>query len=203
MTRLACLVVLALASTSLAQGIRIEKRAGAAAEPGKTAYFGVRVAPLDEEARMAFKIPGEIAQGVVIAECMENGPALRAGLRAGDVVTKFHGKSVRSPEELIALVRACAPGARVTYVVRRGMGTIAGTLTLGALGPQAEAPAVTPPKDLDARLDDVQRDIEKLRHRLMEARRAPARNSPSSRRARREIRRRCASTPPGCRSCGR
>ena len=176
MTRLACLLVLVLASTTFAQGIRIEKRrAGVAAEPGKTAYLGVRVAPLDEDARAAFKIPAEVTTGVVIADCMENAPALRAGLRAGDVVTKFNGQSVRSPEELIAAVRKSQPGARVTYVVRRGTGTIAGTLTLGALGPAAELQEVTPPKpeDLDSRLDAVQSDIEKLRQRLLEAKRAP------------------------------
>jgi membrane-associated protease RseP (regulator of RpoE activity) len=174
MTRLACLLVLVFASTTFAQGIRIEKRgAGVAAEPGKTAYLGVRVASLDQEARAAFKIPAAVTKGVVIAECMEDAPALRAGLRAGDVVTKFNGQSVGSPEELIAAVRKSPPGARVTYVVRRGTGTIAGTLTLGERGPDAAAPQVTPPKprDLDQRLDTVQGDIEKLRQRLLEAKR--------------------------------
>jgi len=190
MTRIACLALMVLASSALAQGIRIEKRGtNAAPQPARTGYFGVRVAPVNAESRQQFKIPAEITLGVVLVECTEDGPARRAGLRAGDVITKFAGQPVRNPEDLIAAVRKHPPGARVTYVLRRGTGTIAGSLTLGERGPGATAPTTAVPltpqpaeKKLDQRLDQVQTDIEILRKRLLEARRraVPTPKPPSS-----------------------
>ncbi|NLT53089.1 MAG: PDZ domain-containing protein [Actinomycetales bacterium] len=48
------------------------------------------------------------------------GPADRAGIREGDVITRFEGRPVSAPEELIVAIRAQVPGDRVTLTVRRG-----------------------------------------------------------------------------------
>ena len=46
------------------------------------------------------------------------GPAAKAGLKAGDVITALDGRTITSAEELIALIRKHAPGDRIrlTYL---------------------------------------------------------------------------------------
>ncbi|MEU6311094.1 trypsin-like peptidase domain-containing protein [Streptomyces sp. NPDC047014] len=47
------------------------------------------------------------------------GPAARAGIRAGDVITKVDGQRVRGGDELIVKIRAHRPGDRLTLTVER------------------------------------------------------------------------------------
>ena len=54
------------------------------------------------------------------APLISGGPAERAGLRPGDVITNFDGKPVTRPEELIALIRSRAPGDKVKLTYNRG-----------------------------------------------------------------------------------
>jgi putative serine protease PepD len=51
---------------------------------------------------------------------VSGGPAEKAGMRPGDVITNFDGKPVTRPEELIALIRSHAPGDRVKLTYERG-----------------------------------------------------------------------------------
>ncbi|MEU8139656.1 S1C family serine protease [Streptodolium elevatio] len=48
------------------------------------------------------------------------GPAARAGLQPGDIVTAVDGKRVAEANELIVLVRSKSPGDTVTLTVKRG-----------------------------------------------------------------------------------
>jgi putative serine protease PepD len=48
------------------------------------------------------------------------GPADRAGIRAGDVITRFNGRPVTESDELIVAIRARTPGETITLTVRRG-----------------------------------------------------------------------------------
>ncbi len=60
------------------------------------------------------------------------GPAEKAGLKAGDVITSFDGKPVSGSDELIMAIRAKAPGQRVQIVYTRGGQRATTELTLGA-----------------------------------------------------------------------
>jgi putative serine protease PepD len=76
--------------------------------------------------------------GVRIATSTQNGqtplvsggPAQKAGLRPGDVITNFDGKPVTRPEELIALIRSHAPGDKVKLTYQRNGKSTAVDLTL-------------------------------------------------------------------------
>ncbi|MGW5278953.1 S1C family serine protease [Streptomyces collinus] len=59
------------------------------------------------------------------------GPAARAGLKAGDVITEVDGERVHSGEELIVRIRAHEPGDRLRLTVERG-GEREVSLVLGA-----------------------------------------------------------------------
>lgn len=100
-------------------------------------------------------------EGVVILEATPGTPAAKAGLRPGDVLVRFAGAPVRTPEELVALVRARAAGEEATYVVVRGDGRIEGKLTLAPSPPEAP-----PTPSVEERLDRAQRGIEDLQRRL-------------------------------------
>jgi hypothetical protein len=131
-----------------------------AAQEKAPGYLGVQIAPVDAESRTALSIPEGVKEGVVILQAMPDSPAARAGLKRGDVLIRFAGAPVRTPEELIAAVRARAAGEEVGYVLVRGDGKIEGRLKLAGTPPEA------PPASLDERLDRLQNNIEELQRRL-------------------------------------
>jgi putative serine protease PepD len=63
---------------------------------------------------------------------LPGGPAAKAGLKAGDVITKFDGRTITTAEELIVAIRAKNVGDKVelTYV-RNGVSATA-TVVLSA-----------------------------------------------------------------------
>jgi putative serine protease PepD len=69
--------------------------------------------------------------GARVASLSLRGPAARAGLRSGDVVTRFDGKSVSDAAGLSALVNDHKPGDRTRLSVRRRGRELALTVTLG------------------------------------------------------------------------
>jgi len=146
-------------------GVLLVALAGiAAAQERAPGYLGVRIAPVDAESRAAVAVPEGVKEGVVILEAMPDMPAARAGLKPGDVLIRFAGAEVRTPEDLIEAVRAHAAGDEVGYVLVRGDGKIEGKLTLAGSPP--EAPPEPPPASLDKRLDRLQENIQELQRRL-------------------------------------
>jgi putative serine protease PepD len=73
--------------------------------------------------------------GAVVAQALD-GPAADAGIRAGDVITKFNGLPITSTTDLQAQVRAQAAGSTVTITyVRDGQATDV-EVTLGSYSPE-------------------------------------------------------------------
>ena len=52
-------------------------------------------------------------KGVLVVDVTTGSPADNAGIKAGDVVVKFDGKSVTQAEELVNLVHAKKPATQV------------------------------------------------------------------------------------------
>ncbi|MGW4215571.1 trypsin-like peptidase domain-containing protein [Streptomyces bacillaris] len=62
----------------------------------------------------------------------KDGPAAKAGIRSGDVITAVQGQRVHSGEELIVKIRAHRPGDRLELRLTRGGEELTMTLTLGS-----------------------------------------------------------------------
>ena len=69
--------------------------------------------------------------GAVVGSVTQGGPADRAGLREGDVVTAIDGKEITGSGELVAAIAAHKPGDTITLTVKRGSDTVTVTATLG------------------------------------------------------------------------
>ena len=62
------------------------------------------------------------------------GPAEKAGLKAGDIVTEFEGRRMDSPDELVVAIRSKGVGSDVKMTIKRGGETISVTMTLQGSG---------------------------------------------------------------------
>ena len=89
---------------------------------GPTAFLGVSV--------------GNGDGGAAIADLVSGGPADRAGLQDGDVITAVNGRSVRSASSLTTVMLSLKPGAKVsvTYLDQTGRQSV--SVTLGSGPPQ-------------------------------------------------------------------
>ncbi|MFF5724092.1 trypsin-like peptidase domain-containing protein [[Kitasatospora] papulosa] len=76
------------------------------------------------------KVGGKAAGGA--SAVTEGGPADKAGIRSGDIITEVEGQRVHSGEELIVKIRAHRPGDRLGLVLTRGGEDLSMTLTLGS-----------------------------------------------------------------------
>ena len=80
-------------------------------------WLGVSIQDLTPE--MAEKFGVKQTQGALVAEIVDNTPAARAGLRRGDVIIEYNGKSVPNITKLRMRVAATPPDTTVKMVVLR------------------------------------------------------------------------------------
>jgi S1-C subfamily serine protease len=82
-------------------------------------WLGVHIQELTPELARSLKL--DRTSGVVLATVEPRGPADRAGLRQGDLVTAINGRDVNTPHELSLAVADARPGASLKMsVVRDG-----------------------------------------------------------------------------------
>lgn len=58
--------------------------------------------------------------GAIVASVHDNGPAAKAGIRGGDVITSVGGEPIKSANELTKKIHAMAPGSSVQLAMVRG-----------------------------------------------------------------------------------
>ena len=82
---------------------------------GKVArgYLGVQLAQeIDEDIAAALNLP-KGATGAIVSRVEPQGPAAKAGLRDGDVISKVEGKSIRNREDLTNTIGLLPAGSKV------------------------------------------------------------------------------------------
>ncbi len=84
-------------------------------------WIGVEPQELTQELAETFnlKTAGNNLQGVIITGVLQNGPAAKAGIQPGDVITQVAGVSVANVPGLLANVAALKPGSLAKFSVRR------------------------------------------------------------------------------------
>ena len=80
-------------------------------------WLGVSIQPLTPELAKSFGLKDE--KGVLISDVVQDSPAERAGIAAGDIVVEFDKKKVDSPQDLQKAVAGTVPGKGVPVKVWR------------------------------------------------------------------------------------
>lgn len=80
-------------------------------------WIGVESTALTPE--LAENLGAASAQGVIITGVLNGGPAARAGMRPGDVVTRINGRPIRTVAELRSGITALRPGTAATFTALR------------------------------------------------------------------------------------
>jgi serine protease Do len=80
-------------------------------------YLGATIGPVTPELAQEFKIPD--TSGALVQDVTRGGPADKAGLKPGDVIRKFNGRSVNDSSDLLAMAANTNPGTPVTLDILR------------------------------------------------------------------------------------
>jgi serine protease Do len=104
-------------------------------------WIGVQIQPVTPD--IADSLGMKKAEGALVAEPQANGPAAKAGIESGDVITSVNGESVKDARELARTIGGFAPGTAIKLnVMHKGQDKTI-NLTLGTLPNTVEAKADT------------------------------------------------------------
>ncbi len=104
-------------------------------------WIGVQIQPVTSD--IADSLGMKKAEGALVAEPQANGPAAKAGIESGDVITAVNGEPVKDARELARTIGGLAPGNAVKLnVLHKGTDKVV-NLTLGQLPNTLEAKADT------------------------------------------------------------
>jgi len=100
------------------------------------AFLGVEVVSVTPAERSAWGLSA--TSGALVQSVFPGAPAVLAGIRAGDVISMFAGRTITTDVSLTLAVRAARPGERVTVELYRGPTLLTISLVLGVKpAPQA------------------------------------------------------------------
>ena len=102
-------------------------------------WIGVQIQPVTQD--IADSMGLKQAEGALVADPQKDGPAAKAGVEAGDVITAVNGQSVKDARELARIIGGIAPGSTAKLdVLHKGKNKVV-SLTLGQLPNAQEAKA--------------------------------------------------------------
>ena len=102
-------------------------------------WIGVQIQPVTSD--IADSLGLKKAEGALVAEPQANGPAAKAGIESGDVITAVNDETVKDARELARTIGSLAPGVSVKLnVLHKGQDKVV-SITLGQLPNAQEAKA--------------------------------------------------------------
>ncbi len=104
-------------------------------------WIGVQIQPVTSE--IAESLGMKRSEGALVAEPQVGGPAAKAGILSGDVITDVNGRAVKDARELAKQIGAMAPGNTVKLIVLRKGELKSISLTLAELPKEREARATS------------------------------------------------------------
>jgi Do/DeqQ family serine protease len=97
-------------------------------------WLGVTIQPVTDEIAQSFGLKS--AQGALVSDVMAGSPAAKAGIKQGDIVIRFAGKSVKDVQQLQRMAAETPIGKKVEVEVFRAGKELKLSLTVGS----AESP---------------------------------------------------------------
>jgi membrane-associated protease RseP (regulator of RpoE activity) len=119
---------------------------------GRRGYVGVSMTNLSPELREFFGAPKD--SGILVASVADNGPADKAGVRVGDVITSVNGKPVTGSWDLYSAMSDKKAGDSIRFEIIRGKAK----QTVVATAEERETPEMMRAFDLGA----LERDLKPL-----------------------------------------
>ena len=92
-------------------------------------WIGVEVQEITPALAESFKLPD--ARGAIIAGVLRGGPADKAGVKPGDVLTAINDAPVSGPQSMLNLVAALQPGSSAKMKLRRQAQALDVSVTVG------------------------------------------------------------------------
>ena len=116
-------------------------------------WIGVQIQSVTPEIADSLGLKSQ--QGALVAEPQSGGPAAKAGIEAGDVITSVNGTAIKDARELARQIGGLPPGTSVKLALLHKGAEKTVTMTLGTLPNEREARA--DPANTDSSGTDVPR----------------------------------------------
>ncbi|MGE3149509.1 MAG: Do family serine endopeptidase, partial [Pseudorhodoplanes sp.] len=114
-------------------------------------WIGVEIQPVTSD--IADSLGLKKAEGALVANPQPNGPAVKAGIESGDVITAVNGNEVKDARDLAKKIGGMAPGTTAKLDLVRNGKEKSVSLTLGELPKQREARANIEQRDRSGNAD--------------------------------------------------
>ena len=156
----------AIPSTTVAPVIRQLQKNGQV----KRGWLGVHIQQVTDE--IAESLGLKKSEGALVASVIEDGPAAKSKIKAGDVILKFNGKLVREMRMLPKIVADTEVEKAVNVIVWRGGKRVTLKVKVGELENDKEVASKATPKKLDKkdqkRIDALGITVSSITDRLRE-----------------------------------
>jgi len=93
-------------------------------------FLGVSLQPIDNDLALALGL--EKPKGALIADVLPNGPADKAGMKSGDVITKVNGVEIETAGVLKKSISLMRPGQKVSLTLLRSGKPVEVEATIGS-----------------------------------------------------------------------
>ncbi len=80
-------------------------------------WLGVQIQPVTSEIASSLGI--DKTEGAIVADATQDGPAVKAGIQSGDIITAVDGQAVKDPKALSEMIAKIEPGKKVSISVLR------------------------------------------------------------------------------------
>ncbi|MDQ0242278.1 MULTISPECIES: trypsin-like peptidase domain-containing protein [Arthrobacter] len=97
---------------------------------GKASHAVLGLVPADLSPEIVKRFNLATTTGALVIQVSPAGPADKAGIRAGDIITSVAGQKITQVTDLLAALRKAQPGQQVDLTARRGTDTKTFTATL-------------------------------------------------------------------------
>ena len=102
-------------------------------------YLGVQLQSISPDLHKSLRLPQDI-KGVLVSQVMRDGPADKAGFRAGDVIVAVNNRKVEGAADLINIIGLLKPGMSAKVRVYRSARPKTIYVTIGAFPDEKQPP---------------------------------------------------------------